>query len=93
VSLGHGTCKRFNIDRGIRQGCGSSPLLFLFVGEILSILIKNSVIGLNLMGKQKIISQLADDTTLFLKNEFQIPIALQTINIFFQSLWTAVKLK
>jgi len=45
------------------------------------------------MGKQKIISQLADDTTLFLKNEFQIPIALQTINIFFQSLWTAVKLK
>lgn len=37
VSLGQGTCKRFNIRRGIRQGCGSSPLLFIMVAEILSI--------------------------------------------------------
>ncbi len=83
VALGHGTCSRFEIKRGIRQGCGSSPLLFIMVAEMLSILIKNSHIeGLNVMDKQIILSQLADDTTLFLKNEDQIPLALQSINQF-----------
>lgn len=83
VALGHGTCSRFEVKRGIRQGCGSSPLLFIMVAEILSILIKTSQIeGLNIMEKQIIISQLADDTTLFLKNEEQIPLALRSINQF-----------
>lgn len=83
VALGHGTCSRFEIRRGIRQGCGSSPLLFIMVAEILAILIKTSHIeGLNMMDRQIIISQLADDTTLFLKNEEQIPLALQFINQF-----------
>lgn len=36
VSLGHGSCKRFNIERGLRIGCGSSPLLFIMVAEILA---------------------------------------------------------
>lgn len=69
--------------RGIRQGCGSSPLLFIMVAEMLSILIKNNGIeGLNVMGRQIIISQLADDTTLFLKNENQIPLVLHSVNQF-----------
>jgi len=42
VALGHGTCSRFPIKRGIRQGYGSSPLLFIMVAELLSILIKNN---------------------------------------------------
>lgn len=83
VMLSHGTCSRFNIKRGIRQGCGSSPLLFIMVVEMLSILIKNSgIAGIDVMGKHIIISQLADDTTLFLKNKDQIPVALETINLF-----------
>ena len=83
VTLGHGTCSRFEIKRGIRQGCGSSPLLFIMVAEMLSILIKTSHIeGLMVVDRQIIISQLADDTTLFLKNEDQIPLALQSINQF-----------
>ena len=83
VALGHGTCSRFEIKRGIRQGCGSSPLLFIMVAEMLSILIKSSHIeGLNVMDRQIVISQLADDTTLFLKSEDQIPLALQSINQF-----------
>ena len=45
VALGHGSCSRFEIRRGIGQGCcGSSPLLFIMVAEMLSILIKNSQI-------------------------------------------------
>ncbi len=34
------------------------------------------------MGKEIIISQLADDATLFLKNSDQISLALHTINVF-----------
>ena len=68
------------IKKGIRQGCSSSPLLFIMVAEMLSILIQNSCIeGLVVNDRQIIISQLADDTTLFLKNENQIPLALQII--------------
>lgn len=83
VSLEHGTCPRFPIKRGIRQGCNSSPLLFLMVAELLSIMIKNNEIeGFNILGKHIIISQFADDTTLFLKDERQISLALDSINQF-----------
>ncbi len=83
VSLQEGTCPRFDVNRGIRQGCSISPLLFFLVTELLTILIKNSNIeGLNINEQQLIISQLADDTTLFLKNKEQIPLALQTIELF-----------
>lgn len=42
VALEHGTCPRFKIGRGIRQGCNSSPLLFIMVAQLLSIMIKNN---------------------------------------------------
>lgn len=84
VSLPKGTFPRFDIKRGIRQGCASSPLLFIMVADMLSILIKNEVNikGLNFMGNEFIISKLADDTTLFLENEKQISVALKTIDFF-----------
>ncbi len=66
VALSHGTCTRFPIKKGIHQGCGSSPLLF--IAELLSILIKNNDIeGLIVLDRQIIISQFANDTPLFLK--------------------------
>uniref|UniRef100_A0A1A7XB67 Reverse transcriptase domain-containing protein n=2 Tax=Iconisemion striatum TaxID=60296 RepID=A0A1A7XB67_9TELE len=83
VLLPFGTCKRFNIKRGIRQGCPASPLLFIMVVEILSIMIKNcEVKKLDVLGNPLSIIQLADDTTLFLKNEMQIPVALRIVNRF-----------
>uniref|UniRef100_A0A3B1J8J0 Reverse transcriptase domain-containing protein n=1 Tax=Astyanax mexicanus TaxID=7994 RepID=A0A3B1J8J0_ASTMX len=83
VSLARGTSPRFQVKRGIRQGCPASPLLFIMVAEMLSILIKSSNIeGIDIFGKKILISQLADDTTLFLKDSSQIPLVLQTIDCF-----------
>ena len=64
------TSKPLPINKGIRQGCPLSALLFLLVVEILAVRMRNnSNIGLNIEtdenGKSIQISQLADDTTLF----------------------------
>lgn len=83
VSLEHGTCSRFTVKRGITQGCNSSPLLFIMVAELLSIRIRmNNSDGFNIMGKHIIISQFADDTTLFLEDKRQISRALDSISQF-----------
>ena len=79
--------RSFQIQKGIRQGCHLCALLFLLVVEILAANIrKNANEGLNitLKGDEKTIhiSQLADDTTLFLKNKEAIIKALQTVEKF-----------
>ncbi len=38
--------------------------------------------GIHTVNQEIIISQLADDTTLFLKNSSQVPIAIKTIELF-----------
>ena len=79
VSLPQGTSKRFEVKRGIRQGCSCSPLLFILVAELLAIFIKNSpdIEPLNVQGNHLIITQLADDATVFLKRSEQIPLAIK----------------
>lgn len=70
VFLQFDTSTRFPINRGVRQGCGISPFLFLLVVELLSLNIRNNpdVKGLSIFNREIRISQLADDTTLFLEN-------------------------
>ena len=83
VSLLGGTSPRFTINRGIKQGCPISPSLFLIAAEMLSILIKNSEVEkLSVFNNEIVVSQLADDTTLFLKNVEQVPKAIETIDLF-----------
>ena len=81
------TSRPFEVQRGIRQGCPLSALLFLLVVEILGDRIrKNTHDGLEInlkSGKKNIqVTQLADDTTVFLKNEQAIENCLKTIQLF-----------
>lgn len=83
IKLKHGTTPRFNLKRGIRQGCPISPYLFLLCTQLLTNHIYHSDIqGISVAGRDVFISQLADDTTLFLKDASQIPVALNCINDF-----------
>lgn len=80
----------FQIRRGVRHGCPLVPYLFLLVGEILNILIKQlvgrrEICGVLLLGgeREKILSQYANDTILTLVgNEDNVNKAMDFLNNF-----------
>lgn len=83
VKMSHGTSNRFFLSRGIRQGCPISPFLFLLVTQVLSCYVNmNFFQGINVFGNELKICQLADDTTLFLKNAAEVSKAICSINNF-----------
>jgi exonuclease III len=77
------TCK---MQRGIRQGCPISALLYLYIAEILSLKIKNNnmIEGFQAKNMNKEVKNIqhADDMTLALKNIESLNQALNTINNF-----------
>lgn len=94
VCLPHGTSRRFRIYKGIKQGCPISPLLFIAATEMLSLLIKNADFGkISVLDKELSISQLADDTTIFLNNLNEIPKILQIIEQFSKASGLKLNLK
>ena len=77
----------FPLQRGVRQGCPLSPLLYCLVVETLGQAIRRdtSIQGIQIPGsknKQSKVSQYADDTTLILANDYSITQAFNIINIF-----------
>ena len=77
--------KGVSINRGIKQGCPLSALIFIICTEMLCIAIKhdNTITGIPLPNNQEIrISQYADDTCLFLKSAQSINNALECVNKF-----------
>ena len=59
----------FAKTRGCAQGCPVSPTCFLFCSEVMTHLIKqhSSIKGISINELEEILSQFADDTSLFLK--------------------------
>ncbi len=53
VLLQFDTSNRFHINRGVRQGCGIFPFLFLLVVELLSLNIRNNadIKGVNIFDR------------------------------------------
>ena len=75
------------LQRGVRQGCPLSPLLYCLVVETLGQAIRRepSIEGIPIPGahnKQSKVSQYADDTTLILANEYSISKSFDIIHRF-----------
>ena len=76
----------YSIEQGLKQGCPLSPLLYLAVAELLALKIKQStqIKGLNISNSHPCykILQYADDTTFFLKDQFDFREILSKIKDF-----------
>lgn len=74
----------FKVERGIKQGCCVSPLLFLLVAEIMAIKIRNNnnISGFSTNNILIKILQYCDDTTLILKDEGELEAAINDIDTF-----------
>lgn len=94
IKLKFGTSPRFKVSRGIKQGCPISPYLFLIASQLLALHVSNSALeGITLAERSIILSQLADDTTIFLRNASQIPLAIELIRGFSQASGLKLNLK
>lgn len=84
VIINQNTSPRFQINRGVRQECNISPFLFILVTELLAIhLVKEAHFeGIKIFGKEIKISQLADDTTIFLNNKDQLSVVFELVEKF-----------
>jgi hypothetical protein len=74
----------FHLHRGIRQGCPLSALIFILVAEVLATNLRNNenYEGITINNNHLKVTQLADDTTLFLKSHHELPIILNIIDEF-----------
>ena len=74
----------FRLQKGIRQGCPISPYLFIIAVEVMANSIRkcDRVKGIKVGDTEFKISQLADDTTIFVSNFDSIGIVLKLIEDF-----------
>ncbi|MCP3925856.1 MAG: reverse transcriptase family protein, partial [Desulfobacterales bacterium] len=64
----------FTLERGVRQGCPLSPLLYIIVSEIFAISVRKNknITGITIKNVEFKITQYADDTTIILQGEKSI---------------------
>ena len=87
VKNGGNLSRPFTMERGVRQGCPVSPLLFIMVAELLAISIRqdDNIEGIRIGDRTNTeikIRQFADDTTLFLRGIIDYREVLAKIKIF-----------
>ena len=83
INNGHST-SFFRLQRGVRQGCPLSSLLFIIGIELFARALKNdqSIKGVNVETKEIEIMQYADDTTVFVKDEESVEQLLRLLDEF-----------
>ena len=74
----------FEMQRGIRQGCPVSPMIFVLAVEIMANYIRSDIhiSGIKIKHSKNVIKQYADDTTLFLKDKTEFKRAIDKLNVF-----------
>lgn len=74
----------FYPTRGIRQGCCSSPSIFVITVELLALMVRRSlnIRGIVLAGRQIKISQYADDATFFVRDFTSLDCLLGLLHTF-----------
>ena len=83
INNGHAS-EFFNLERGVRQGCPLSPLLFILSVELLAIAVRKTetIEGIQVKDTVFKMSQFADDTTFFVANEKSAKAVLKLLQDF-----------
>ena len=81
VRSGHGTTDRFQIGRGVRQGCILSPSLFNLYAEYImrSAGLEETLAGIKIAGRNINNLRFADDTTLMAESEEELKTLLMKV--------------
>lgn len=76
--------KFINMERGLRQGCALSMPLYILTAEILAIHIRNNtnIHGITINTHEVKLSQYADDTTLFLRDDQSVFESFKTLTLY-----------
>ena len=74
VRSGHGTTDLFQIGKGVRQGCTSSPCLFNLYAEYImrNAGLEEAQAGINIVGRNINNLRYADDTTLMTESKEEL---------------------
>ena len=85
INNGH-TAGFFKLQRGIRQGCPISPYLFILAAEVMANGIRNNdkIHGIIIGSTEIKLSQLADDTSIFVSDFESVQAVLDTLESFYK---------